>query len=214
MISEKSGQLNPAQPGIEEINTQQKATRGPVALKGPTGGDSIGERLAPPTPGISVTRRGTNSVGPIGKPDLPASPGTNSPGPTTATGGKNQTAANPEDGLRKGTPRHGCIPDVDFSRFMADLQRRIKQAWFPPKDTESLRIKVQFVAHRNGSMGNLRLIKSSGNALADQAALRAVQNAAPFKPLPEGAPPSVDIEFTFDYNVYRGGFGGSRLRNW
>lgn len=215
MISDKSGQVHSVQPGIEEIHTQQTgSTRGPVALKAPSGSDRIGEGIAPPTPGNGGARRSISSIGPIGKPDLPDSSGTNSPGPNSSTGGKNQTAANPEEGLRKGTPSNGCVPDVDFSKFMADLQRRIKQAWFPPKDTESLRIKVQFVAHKNGSMGNLRLIKSSGNALADQAALRAVQNAAPFKPLPEGAPPSVDIEFTFDYNVYRGGFGGSRLRNW
>ena len=36
----------------------------------------------------------------------------------------------------------------------------------------------------------------------DRAALKAVEDSAPFRPLPEHAPPSVDIEFTFDYNVF------------
>jgi hypothetical protein len=35
-----------------------------------------------------------------------------------------------------------------------------------------------------------------------------VENAAPFRPLPAGAPEDVDIQFTFDYNVFGGGGRG------
>jgi TonB family protein len=54
-------------------------------------------------------------------------------------------------------------------------------------------------------MTNLKLQKSSGTAIADTAALSAAQDAAPFAPLPSGAPENVDIQFTFDYNVFSGG---------
>lgn len=91
---------------------------------------------------------------------------------------------------------------------MADLQRRIKRAWFPPKGNESKRVMVVFKVHRGGEMSNLRLDHSSGLAIADQAALKAVENAAPFRPLPPGAPDDVDIQFTFDYNVFGGGGRG------
>jgi TonB family protein len=57
-------------------------------------------------------------------------------------------------------------------------------------------------------MSNLRLDHSSGLAIADQAALKAVENAAPFRPLPAGAQDDVDIQFTFDYNVFAGGGRG------
>jgi protein TonB len=87
---------------------------------------------------------------------------------------------------------------------MAELQRRIKKAWFPPKGQESMRVMVIFKVSKNGELSALRLQKSSGSSLADQAALKAVQDAAPFRPLPAGAPEDVDIQFTFDYNVFTG----------
>jgi TonB family protein len=96
---------------------------------------------------------------------------------------------------------------------MADLQRRIKRAWFPPKGNESKRVVVVFKVHANGTMSNLRLVTSSGAAIADQAALKAIENAAPFRPLPDGAPTDVDIQFTFDYNVFAGG-GVGKLRRF
>jgi TonB family protein len=58
-------------------------------------------------------------------------------------------------------------------------------------------------------MSNLRLANSSGVTAADEAALKAIETAAPFHPLPAGAPADVDIEFTFDYNVFNGGGSGS-----
>lgn len=93
--------------------------------------------------------------------------------------------------------------DADFTKYMLDLQRRIKRAWFPPAHSERNRVKVMFKIHENGEMGNLRITESSGIAIVDQAALTAVRNASPFQHLPENAPENVDIEFTFDYNVFK-----------
>jgi TonB family protein len=87
---------------------------------------------------------------------------------------------------------------------MADVERRIKREWFPPGGTESKRVVVQFKIHRGGELSNLRLDHSSGFAIADQAALKAVDSASPFRPLPQGAPEVVDIRFNFDYNVIAG----------
>ncbi len=94
--------------------------------------------------------------------------------------------------------------DIDFGPYMADLQRRIKRAWFPPKGNESKRVVVIFKIHSHGELSNLRIDKSSGVPIADTAGLKAVQNAAPFRPLPEGAPDDIDVQFTFDYNVFGG----------
>jgi TonB family protein len=108
-----------------------------------------------------------------------------------------------------GRPSVAAQKDVDFGPYMADLQRRIKRAWFPPKGQESKRVVVVFKIHRGGELSHLRLDHSSGMAIADQAALKAVENAAPFRPLPDGAPDDVDIQFTFDYNVFGGGGRGT-----
>src|SRR5208282_1618395 len=93
---------------------------------------------------------------------------------------------------------------VDFGPYMADLQRRIKRAWFPPKGNETKRVVLVFKVHSGGELSHLKLDKTSGLAIADEAAMKAVENAAPFHPLPNGAPKVVDIQFTFDYNVFVG----------
>ena len=85
---------------------------------------------------------------------------------------------------------------------MNELQRRIKRAWRPPRGNESKRVIVVFKISRDGELSNLVIKKGSGFQPSDQAALLAIQNAAPFARLPEGAPNAVDIEFTFDYNVF------------
>lgn len=92
----------------------------------------------------------------------------------------------------------------DFSAYMANLQRQIKRAWYPPKEGQTKKVKVMFKIHTDGSMTNLRLTLPSGSSISDQAALTAVQNAAPFQHLPANSPDNVDIEFTFDYNVMLG----------
>jgi TonB family protein len=95
--------------------------------------------------------------------------------------------------------------DVDFGPYMANLQRNIKHSWHPPKGNESKRVVVLFKIHKNGQLTNLRIDHSSGLAIADQAALRAIETAAAnFHALPEGASDDVDIQFTFDYNVFSG----------
>lgn len=98
--------------------------------------------------------------------------------------------------------------DVDFGPYMADLQRRIRRAWFPPKGQEMKRVVVIFKVHSGGNLSDLRLDHSSGLPSADEAALTAVQKAAPFRPLPQNAPSAVDIQYAFDYNVFSGGGRG------
>jgi TonB family protein len=98
--------------------------------------------------------------------------------------------------------------DVDFGPYMANLQRSIKRNWFPPKGEESKRVVCIFKVHKAGDISNLRLDRSSGNEIADRAALKAIKDAsANFKALPDGASDDVDIQFTFDYNVFNKGSG-------
>jgi len=97
--------------------------------------------------------------------------------------------------------KHG---DVDYGPYMDDLQRRIKRNWFPPKGDESKRVVCMFKVHSNGEVTNIRISKPSDSKGANDAALTAIIKTAPVRPLPSGSPPDVDIQFTFDYNVYKG----------
>lgn len=112
-------------------------------------------------------------------------------------------AGNPPPNPRPNAPPSlAAKRDIDFGPYMEELQRRIKRSWKPPRGNESKRVIVTFMISKAGALSDLNLKVTSGFELADRAALLAVQTAAPFSRLPEGAPPSVDIEFTFDYNVF------------
>ena len=86
---------------------------------------------------------------------------------------------------------------------MKELQRRIKMNWDPPKGNESKRVILLFTIARDGRLLNIGVHRSSGLPEADKAAIDAVKLTAPFRPLPpEFKGNSVDIQFTFDYNVF------------
>ncbi|MBX9690693.1 MAG: TonB C-terminal domain-containing protein [Candidatus Obscuribacterales bacterium] len=93
-----------------------------------------------------------------------------------------------------------AVADVDFGPFMARMQKRVKQAWSPPRKLEAKEACVLYKIHQDGSLSDLKLERSSGSKLADSAALKAVQDAAPFESLPPGSPSVVDFRFRFDYN--------------
>jgi TonB family protein len=98
--------------------------------------------------------------------------------------------------------------EVDLGPYMDAVQKRIKKKWFPPKGEESKRLVVTFNIRKNGQMTGMKLKKSSGVSIADDAAMQAVQDAAPFDPLPAGiTEDSIEINFTFDYNVFGGRHG-------
>ena len=100
-------------------------------------------------------------------------------------------------------PSTASIPDISFGPYMSKIQEKIKQRWRPPKGSESKRIVVFFSINRDGSLSNLKISQTNATSLANDAALNAIRNAAPFAALPVGSPPSIDIEFTFDYNVFK-----------
>lgn len=98
--------------------------------------------------------------------------------------------------------KHGLevgLHDVDLGPYMADMNRKIKRAWFPQKSFENLRVKVSYVLGEDGKVSDLKVSQSSNNPLADETARKAIQNAASsFRPLPDGTLPHIDVDFAFD----------------
>ncbi|MCM1265946.1 MAG: TonB C-terminal domain-containing protein [Candidatus Gastranaerophilales bacterium] len=90
----------------------------------------------------------------------------------------------------------------DFDTYMREIQRVIKRYWNPPKGAESKQVVVLFKIARTGKLLSQEIFKSSGDVNVDNAAMQAVKYAAPFRPLPVNYNgQSIDIQFTFDYNV-------------
>jgi periplasmic protein TonB len=58
-------------------------------------------------------------------------------------------------------------------------------------------VVITFDIQRDGSVKNPQIAQRSGNSTLDYSALRAVSDAAPFPPLPPGAPNSTHVELQF-----------------
>jgi TonB family protein len=122
--------------------------------------------------------------------------------PKLASGGTG-SAGNPGPGNPSGRPGIDAVKEPDFGPYMRELQRRIKMNWEPPKGNESKRVVLLFKIARDGRLLSCTVYKSSGLPSADKAAINAAQLTAPFKPPPaELKGSSIDIQFTFDYNVF------------
>ncbi len=116
---------------------------------------------------------------------------------------------NPSPGNPTGAPGIDAIKEPDFGPYMRELQRRIKRNWEPPRGNRSKRVVLLFKISKDGRLLDIKIHKSSGAREADQAAIAAVELTAPFRPLPpEHRGKDIDIQFTFDYNVF--GVGGGR----
>ena len=122
---------------------------------------------------------------------------------SNVTGSGSGNLGNPGPGNPNGAPGIDAIKEPDFGPYMKELQRRIKMNWDPPKGNESKRVVLLFSIARDGRLLNVSVHRSSGLPAADKAAIDAVKLTAPFRPLPpDFKGNSVDIQFTFDYNVF------------
>jgi TonB family protein len=196
--------------------TVQKPTNSPFKVPVPSGGTTAGQYATGPISGSGSSDKGGSrgsgnyspnpSLAPIGN----GSGSSTSKGTGTGAGAGRGTGSGGGSGSGGGNPGGGggrpgidAIKEPDFGPYMRELQRRIKMNWDPPKGNESKRVVLLFKIAKDGRLLSCSVFKSSGLQNADAAALNAVKLAAPFRPLPpefKGA--SIDIQFTFDYNVF------------
>lgn len=89
-----------------------------------------------------------------------------------------------------------------WNDYINKLKYDIKRNWNPINDSTSYSTIVLFKVSKNGEISNCHVVKSSGNNDKDNRAIESVNKASPLAPLPadyKGS--SIDIQFTFDYNV-------------
>lgn len=75
-------------------------------------------------------------------------------------------------------------PDFTYGYYLDRLLSLIDAQWTRPSMGSGVKAVIFFRIGRDGSMSDLQVEQSSGYNSFDLAALRAVQNAAPFPPLP------------------------------
>lgn len=196
-----------ARPSLKPPMTPKVAQKPSSAFKVPvpSGGTKSGSYSTGPISGSGSSNKGGSSGSYAPTPSLAPTGGSSSSGSRLAQGGSGGAGTgnigNPGGG--GGRPGIDAIREPDFGPYMRDLQRRIKMNWDPPKGNESKRVVLLFKIAKDGRLLSCSVFKSSGLPSADKAAMNAVQLTAPFRPLPaEFKGQSIDIQFTFDYNVF------------
>lgn len=205
-----------ARPSIKPPNTPKPVAKPSSAFQVPVpkGGTAGGHYATGPISGSGKLANGGSTAGSSGSssagrytpaPVLAPTGGGSSSGSKLAKGGGGGGGSygNPGPGNPNGRPGIDAIREPDFGPYMRELQRRIKMNWNPPKGNESKRVVLLFKIAKDGRLLSCSVFKSSGLPSADSAAINAVKLTAPFKPLPaEFKGQSIDIQFTFDYNVF------------
>jgi len=89
-----------------------------------------------------------------------------------------------------------------FGAYRDLIEQRVASKWrtddIDPRIQTAPVAIVTFSIQRNGSVSNVRILQSSGNRALDYSAQRAIYEAGPFPPLPQGYErSSADIEIWF-----------------
>ena len=132
------------------------------------------------------------------------------PAPTSDAGGTS-AAPPPELARRRGAPTGSTTgtaalgakvgfdnPNFRHSYFVDRLTAMLAAEWQRPAIGGELAVLVHFTIRRDGAVTGVEIVESSGYSSYDLAALRAVQQAAPFPPLPQSYAQSdlgVTVEF-------------------
>lgn len=94
------------------------------------------------------------------------------------------------------------VSNFPFTWYLQQVQRKVTEKWVQPTRTTGpgLKVVVLFEIDRDGQVTSSKVERSSGNSWYDQSALRAIVEASPFPPLPEGFPgQSLRVHFGFDF---------------
>jgi protein TonB len=115
----------------------------------------------------------------------------------------------PPRGLPTGSPQGlGAVSlsagDFPFAWYLRQIQSKIGEKW-DVHARDGIQPQVVFEISRDGKVRGLAVEKSSGNPLYDQAAMRAITEAAPFPPLPDDFKESMlRVHLGFNYAGTRG----------
>jgi len=108
------------------------------------------------------------------------------------------------------SPGADARQDDVLGPYLEALKRRVERQWRHENPNSSTETIVVFSINRTGQVTDLSMRRGSGSSRVDQAAVNAIQRAAPFAPLPAGYRPlQLNIEFTFsifDINISPSGY--------
>ena len=93
--------------------------------------------------------------------------------------------------------------DSRYAAYFAHVRRRIYDAWIWPEEAQRFRgsLSLVFALRKDGTLGRVRLLRSTGAKILDDLAMAAIAKAAPFEPLPptiRRAPIRIEARFSYE----------------
>ncbi len=118
--------------------------------------------------------------------------------------------ARKEAGAGQGTKDNPVTFDTKeyrYSGYMDKLRAKIQSIWtYPPEAAEQRLygdLYIQFTIKKDGNLGKIELLRTSGYKMLDDAAMRALKEGEPYWPLPEEwGMETYTIKGHFIYSLY------------
>jgi TonB family protein len=189
----------PTPPRPTELTLPREVKKETPALDSPAARDRLIEKPVPPPPPAIAAR--------TPEPRVPTPTAAPAPPPAPAVAAR-PPAPEPVRPGRPDAPPASTgsitldVSDFPFTYYLRQVQAKISERWAPPRGTLAggERVVVLFEISRDGQIRDPAVEKSSGHAIYDQSALRAIMDASPFPPLPpEFKAPSLKVHFGFEF---------------
>jgi len=97
--------------------------------------------------------------------------------------------------------------DYRYVGYMSKLRAKIENIWIYPPEARERGIygdlKIRFTIRKDGTLGEVELVRTSGYKMLDEAAMKALKEGEPYWPLPDAwGMDSYTILGHFIYNLY------------
>ena len=97
--------------------------------------------------------------------------------------------------------------DYRYAGYMRKLKEKIESIWVYPPEAAARGIygdlKIRFTILKNGKLGEVELVRTSGNKMLDDAAIKALKDGEPYWPIPaEWGMESYTVPGHFIYSIY------------
>ncbi|MDZ4834381.1 MAG: TonB C-terminal domain-containing protein [Candidatus Melainabacteria bacterium] len=77
--------------------------------------------------------------------------------------------------------------DPAWNAYVEELEKQVIGKWFPPSGIRNYKfVKIELRIRKDGFLSRTNLSRSSQIQVVDEAAEKAIKDAGPFKPFPEG----------------------------
>lgn len=98
--------------------------------------------------------------------------------------------------------------ELKYQDYLLNIKRKIEFYWEYPvaaiKNNWQGRLRIDFSINRDGTIKDIRLVRSSSYPGLDDAAITALRLSSPFPPLPESfGVGDISIHGSFEYVIYR-----------